>query len=176
MKLSISTRRKIYYTSVIIALIAILASAVTINRTLINTPEFDIDSISDGAGEPVAAYMAYIGEDGDVIVGIADSEDEHAAEIISFVKNMQLGGEYTGEAASGGKEVDAWVALYDEEDRIASRMNFYDGGTTVWYDGAKYNVDPSNMYRLIEYCDAHIEEPEETPTPEPAESSEPEEK
>lgn len=174
MKLSIGTRRKIYYTAVVIALVAILASAVVINRTLINTPEFDIESIAEDAGEPVAAYMAYIGEEGDVVIGIADSEDEHTEEIIGFVKNMQLGSESGDASTSAGKAVNAWVALYDSEDRIASRMNFYDDGATVWYDGGKYSVDPSNMYRLIEYCNAHREEPEATPTVTP--TSEPEEK
>ena len=52
--MKLSTKRKIYYTSVVFALVAILGSAVVINRTLVNTPEFDIEEISSEAGEPVS--------------------------------------------------------------------------------------------------------------------------
>ena len=70
--MKLSTRRKIYYTSVAVALMAILVSAVIINRTLVNTPKFDIESISESAGDPVSAYMAYVKEDGKLAVGITD--------------------------------------------------------------------------------------------------------
>lgn len=166
-----SVKRKIYYVSVIAALVIILASAVVINRTLVNTPEFDIDSISDNAGEPVAAYMAYLDENGDLTVGISAKGDEDTAEIINFVRSMEFLSEYTEENDAQSKVADAWIVLYDDDNRIASRMNFYEGGTAVWYDGTKYNVEPSNMQRLIEYCNANIEEEEEQ-TAEPPQDAE----
>lgn len=166
-----SVKRKIYYVSVIAALVIILASAVVINRTLVNTPEFNIDSISDEAGEPSEAYMAYMNDEGELTVGIAEKDSPDAAQIIDFVRSMGFESEYTGENDTQGKVADAWIVLYDDENRIASRMNFYNGGTLVWYDGTKYNADPANMQRLIEYCDANIEE-EETPTEQPSPEAE----
>ena len=168
-----SVRRKIYYVSVIAALVIILASAVVINRTLVNTPEFDIDSISDEAGEPVAAYMAYLDENDDLVVGISAKDGEATAEIIDFVRGMELLSEYTGDTAAQSKVADAWIVLYDDENRISSRMNFYEGGMAVWYDGTKYNVAPDNMQRLIEYCNATIEKEEESAAEPTAEAQQP---
>lgn len=167
--MTLSTRRKIFYSSVVVSLIVILASAVVINRTLVNTPEFDMESISDSAGEPVTAYMAYMAADGSVVIGISERDDADTSEIISFVKNMQLGEEYIQEeAAQISESADAWIALYDDKNHVASRMNFYDDGNMVWYDGKRYNADPENMQQLIEYCNQKVKEDrKEDPTSAP---------
>ena len=164
--MKLSTRRKIYYTSVITALVVILASAVVINRTLVNTPEFNIEQISPEAGEPVSAYMAYGEGNGDVVVGIAEKDDEEVGAIIDFVRNIPLGEPLENDEAQVFV-ADAWIALYDDHNRIASRLNFYDGGNIMWYDGKRYKGSPEMMQKLIEYCDLSAEEPKETPTPEP---------
>ena len=165
--MKLSTRRKIYYTSVITALVAILASAVVINRTLVNTPEFNIEEISPEAGEPVSAYMAYAEGDGDVVVGIAENGDEEVGTIIEFVRSIPLG-EPLENNGTQALVADAWVALYDDQNRIASRLNFYDGGKIMWYDGERYQGSPEIMRQLIEYCDASADEPEESSSPEPS--------
>lgn len=165
--MKLSTKRKIYYTSVIAALTLILASAVVINRTLVNTPEFDIEQISPEAGEPVSAYMAYGEGNGDVVVGIAEKDDEEVGAIIEFVRNIPLG-EPLEHDGTQTLVADAWVALYDDHNRIASRLNFYDGGKIMWYDGERYESSPEMMQKLIEYCDASAAEVEDTPSPEPS--------
>lgn len=175
-----AVKRKAYYVSVIIALIVILVCAVIINRTLVNAPEIDMESISAEAGEPVSAYMAYVDSNGDIVVGIAEENDAEVQEIIDFVKNIQFEGEYTEDEESEERIADAWVIFYDAENRIASRMNFYAEGTHVWYDGARYIIDPSNMQTLIEYCnryavDEEDEKTQEELTPEPTALPEPEE-
>ena len=152
--MKLSTRRKIYYTSVAVALMAILVSAVIINRTLVNTPKFDIESISESAGDPVSAYMAYVKEDGKLAVGITDDAGT-TAEIVQFIHETAV-----------SSAPDAWVILYDGENRIASRMNFYDGGTTMWCDGCRFETDAEYMRRLIAYCDENIKEENEPVEPE----------
>ena len=155
-----NTKRRVYYISVIAALVAILASAVIINRTLVNTPEFNIESISASAGEPIAAYMAYIDDEGSLVVGIAEENDPDTEQIISFVRNMQFESEAEPAEDKQNNVADAWVILYDKENKIASRMNFYEGGTVAWYDGKRYNCSPEQMQQLIEYCNANIKDEE----------------
>lgn len=162
--MKISTKRRIYYTSVIAALVLILASAVVINRTLVNTPEFNIEQISPEAGEPVSAYMAYTDENGDVVVGIAESSDEAVGAIIDFVHNVPLGQKLENDGTQISV-ADAWVILYDERNRISSRLNFYENGSTVWYDGERYESSPEAMRQLIEYCEASAASDEEEIAP-----------
>lgn len=161
--MQLSTRRKIYYTSVAAALVAILVSAVVINRTLVNTPEFDIESISESAGEPVTAYMAYVRTDGKLAVGISEEGDERTAEIIKFVNDhMFIDSIVPEEEAATAKTADAWVILYDSENRIASRLNYYDGGSVGWYNGKRFESRAEEMQQLMEYCDESIAAAEET--------------
>ena len=162
--MKLSTRRKIYYTSVAVALVAILVSAVIINRTLVNTPKFDIESISESAGDPVSAYMAYVKEDGKLAVGITD-EAGTTAEIVQFIHETAVSSAPMPNDNTK-KTPDAWVILYDGENRIASRMNFYDGGTTMWCDGCRFETDAEYMRRLIAYCDENIKEENEPVEPE----------
>ena len=169
--MKLSTKRRIYYTSVIMALVAILASAVVINRTLVNTPEFSIEQISPEAGEPVSAYMAYGEGEGNVVVGVAEKDDEIVSGIIEFVRGIELGEPLENDGTQA-LVADAWVVLYDDHNRIASRLNFYDGGNIMWYDGERYLSSPELMQKLIEFCDESAEEPEETTSPEPSASPE----
>lgn len=162
--MEIRTRRKIYYTSVILALVAILVCAVIINRTLVNTPKMETDAISTEAGEPIEAYMAYVDGDGVVITGIAEEGDEDTADIIALVKNSSFDSLYSGDSTSSGSVPDAWVVLYDNQNRIASRMNFYDGGASVWFDGMKYDSDPALMQTIIDYCNVNIRDEEKSVT------------
>ncbi len=157
--MTLSTRRKIYYTSVIAALVAILCCAVIINRTLVNTPKFSVEEISLKAGEPVNVYMAYVDEKGEVVVGIAEKEEEIFAELVSFAKNIPLSAPV--DSQSKNKTLSAWMVLYDEQNRIASRMNFYDNGTLMWYDGESYVGTKAVMDELIRYCDLAALEEEE---------------
>ncbi len=145
------TARIVYYTSVITAMIAILISAVVINRTLVNTPEFNIEEISESAGEPKRAYMAYVDENDDVIIGIADRADD-VFEIIEYVHGIDLGEPIT-EEMSEQSELDAWVILYDKDNKIASRMNFYENGAIIWHDGERYSGKPEYIDSLKSYCD-----------------------
>lgn len=164
-----TVKRRIYYVSVIIALVTILVCAVIINRTLVNTPEFNIEEISAEAGEPVSAYMAYVSDDGEIVVGIAQAGDESLAEVINYVQNVPHG-DILDEKVPGSRTPDAWAVLYDDENRIASRVNFYDGGMTVWYDGERYRAERETMEQLIELCDANAVEEEESPSPTPSET------
>lgn len=172
--MKISTKRRLYYTSVIAALVIILACAVIINRTLVNTPEFNIEQISPEAGEPVSAYMAYTEGDGDVVVGIAEKDDETVGAIIDFVRNVPHGQVIEADGTQA-RVADAWVILYDDHNRISSRLNFYENGNVMWYDGERYESSTETMQQLIEYCDAsaadeeEIEEPKEAPAAETAE-------
>ena len=145
------TKRVIYYTSVITALIAILISAVTINRTLVNTPQFNIEEISESAGEPIRAYMAYVDEKDDVVIGIADRADD-VSEIIGFVHGIDLG-EPVEEELNEFNNLDAWVILYDKDNKIASRMNFYEEGMVIWHDGERYSGKAEYIETLKAYCD-----------------------
>lgn len=155
------TKRVIYYTSVITALIVILISAVTINRTLVNTPEFNIEEISENAGEPIRAYMAYVGENDEVVIGIADRADD-VSEIIGFVHGIDLG-EPVEVPENEFNNLDAWVILYDKQNKIASRMNFYEDGLVIWHDGERYGGKPEYIETLKAYCDkfAPLDELEE---------------
>lgn len=167
--MKLSVKRRIYYTSVIISLIAILVSAVVINRTLVNTPKIDIEKVSDNAGEPVSCYMAYFDENDEIVVGITEDNDEALSEIIGYIKNVDLSSPI--EKNDELKEsLDAWVILYDKDNKISSRMNFYNGGEIIWYDGERYEGIDGVMEKIIEFCDTHKEETEE-PSPSPEEIS-----
>ncbi len=157
--MTLSSRRKIYYSSVIVALVAILCSAVVINRTLVNTPVFNVEEISSEAGEAVNVYMAYVNETGEAVVGIVEQEEEIFSELVSFVKNVPLSEPIDAEQ-SENKTLSAWVVLYDDQNRIASRMNFYDGGRIMWYDGESYQGSDEVMKQLIEYCNLAAQEEE----------------
>ncbi len=159
-----STIRRVYYTSVVVALVAILASAVIINRTLVNTPKFNIEQISPEAGEPVSAYMAYAKDDGNIVVGIAEEGDEAVGAIIDFVRNIPLG-EPLEDDEEQTRVADAWVVLYDDHNRIASRVNFYDGGNLMWYDGQRYQCSSELIKQLIAYCDENADEQQEDNAP-----------
>lgn len=158
--MKLSTKRKIYYTSVITALVVILCCAVVINRTLVNTPEFDVEQISSEAGVPVSAYMAYTKADENLVVGIAEEEDD-VAKIISFVQNISFG-EPLQDSESQTVVPDAWIVFYDDQNRIASRLNIYDGGKVMWYDGERYECTPEVVQQLMSYCDENATEQEET--------------
>lgn len=145
------TARVVYYTSVAVAIIAILVSAVIINRTLVNTPEFNIEEISHSAGEPVSAYMAYVDENDDVVIGIAETPED-VSDVIGFVHGIDLGD--TVEVSEDEySELDAWVILYDKDGKIASRMNFYSGGTVIWHDGERFGGAAEYIDTLKDYCD-----------------------
>lgn len=145
------TARVLYYTSVTVAIIAILVSAVIINRTLVNTPEFNIEEISESAGGPVSAYMAYVDENDDVIIGIAENTED-VAEIIGFVHGIDLG-ESVEVPVNEFNNLDAWVILYDKDNKIASRMNFYEDGAIIWHDGERYSGKAEYIESLKSYCD-----------------------
>ncbi len=165
--MKLSTKRRIYYTSVIISLIAILISAVVINRTLVNTPKIDIEKVSDNALEPVSCYMAYFDENDEIVVGITE-DDEALAEIIGYIKSADL----SNPIDKNDEEIslDAWVILYDKDNKISSRMNFYNDGEIIWYDGERYEGIDGVMEKIIEYCNTHKEETEEvSPSPEATE-------
>ena len=164
--MKLSVKRKIYYTSVIISLIAILVSAVVINRTLVNTPKIDIEKVADNAGEPVSCYMAYFDENDDIVVGITEDDNESLAEIIGYIKNQDLSNPID-QKDEIDVTLDAWVILYDKDKKIASRMNFYNGGEIIWFDGERYEGTDGVMEKIIEYCNTLKEETEEvSPSPE----------
>ena len=164
--MKLSLKRKIYYTSVIISLVAILVSAVIINKTLVNTPKINIEMVSENAGEPVSCYMAYFDENDEIVVGITEDDDEALAEVISYIKSVDIS--YPIEKEDDEElSLDAWVILYDKDKKIASRMNFYNGGEIIWYDGERYKGTDGVMGKIIEYCDAHKEEADKvSPSPE----------
>ncbi len=164
--MKLSVKRRIYYTSVIISLIAILISAVVINRTLVNTPKIDIEKVADNAGEPVSCYMAYFDENDEIVVGITEDDQEALLEITDYIKSIDL----SNPVDKKDKEemsLDAWVILYDKDNKISSRMNFYNGGEVIWYDGERYEGIDGVMEKIIEFCNTHKEETEEvSPSPE----------
>lgn len=158
--MKLSTKRKIYYTSVITALVVILCAAVVINRTLVNTPEFDVEQISPEAGETVSAYMAYTKTDSNLVVGI-EEEKEEVEKIMSFVKSISFG-EPLENNESQTVAPDAWIVFYDDQNRITSRLNIYDDGKVMWYDGERYECTPEIVQQLMLYCDENATEYEET--------------
>ncbi len=150
--MKLSTKRKIYYTSVITALVAILVSAVLINRTLINAPEVDYEKIDADAGECVCIYMSYVDENGEVRVSTADKDEQIFAEVLDFINSVQLSEVEDKKELPKSKTLAAWVTLEDENNRVVSRMNFYNGGEDMWYNGCDYNGSKEDMNKLIEYC------------------------
>ncbi len=154
--MKLSTKRKVYYTSVITSLVAILVCAVIINRTLVNVPEYNFEEISNKAGECVHIYMAYVGENGETVVGSIDNDDELFAEAVAFAENISLT-DLADEDSAEKKKLSAWLVMYDDKNRIASRLNFYNSGNLMWYDGESYIGSPEVMNELINYCDRAVE-------------------
>ncbi len=150
------TKRRIYYISVIVSLVTILVCAVIINRTLVNTPKFEYDDSTVLAEEPVCAYMAYIDEEGNATVGIADEKNGDADAAIGFVKGISYTEEISEINISKNKIPDAWVVLYDGENRMSDRINFYDSGTVALLNGKCYKANPDDMQRLIELCNTSV--------------------
>ena len=97
------------------------------------------------------------------MVGIAEQDEEEFGELVSFVRGVPLS-DPIEEEESSRKTLSAWVVLYDEQNRIASRMNFYDNGGLMWYDGKSYTGSADVMNTLIEYCNKAAEDSEEEKT------------
>ena len=150
------TVRTIYYISIIISLVTILVCAVVINRTLVNTPEFAFDDSTVLADEPVSAYMVYIDEEGNATVGFADEQSGDAGAVIGFVKSVAYTNVITDANISKTRIPDAWVVLYDKENRMSDRINFYDKGAVAVLNGKCFEADPADMNRLIELCDMNV--------------------
>lgn len=156
------TARVLYYTSVATALVAILVSAVIINRTLVNAPSFNIEEISESAGAAASVYMAYVDEAEDVVIGTSD-EEEDVANMLAFVNGISFGEPLTDEE-SITSPLDAWIIFYDKDNKIASRMNLYSGGDIIWYDGKRYAGNAEIADMLKNYCDEYnaVEKEEKT--------------
>ena len=150
------TKRRIYYISIIVSLVTILVCAVIINRTLVNTPKFEYDDSTVLAQDPVCAYMAYIDEEGNATVGIADEKNGDAETVIGFVKGISYSDEIPGMQISKSRIPDAWVVLYDGENRMSDRINFYDSGEVALLNGKCYKAKPEDMHRLIELCNQSV--------------------
>ena len=150
------TVRTIYYISIIISLVTILVCAVIINRTLVNTSEFVYDDSTVFADEPVSAYMVYIDGEGSATVGFADEQSGDAGAVVEFVRGVAYTKELPDANISKTRIPDAWVVLYDKENRMSDRINFYDKGTVAVLNGRCFEADPADMNRLIELCDMNV--------------------
>lgn len=158
MKMKRELKRRIYYISIITSLVSILVSAVIINRTLVNTPQLVEDNKSNSVSETASVYMAYIDEDGDVKVGIAEKGDKDTQEVIAFLNNITLLEEVSQQDTIKSRMPEVWAIMYDAENRMSGRVNFYDGGKITWYNDKCYHSLPEDMNKLVEYCNLNIKE------------------
>ena len=150
--MSETTRARWFYTLVIAALISILVSAVIINRTFVNTPTANAEYPKVNAGEATSAYMCYTKNNGETVIGISKDYHEKTKDIIYYVENMPLGAELAYKNIANDKATIAWVTLYDENNNSVCRVNFYDKGSIIQYNGKCYESDGAVLQQIVEYC------------------------